>query len=186
MQKYAVADIARQHIHMLPHTELVLAHWIIVVIAWSKASPVADVRLQLWESPVLYVSQGGQDMNICKNYPIVGVFFITIFYPYVALAVCKPTGTSCSACTTYRCNSGYYGTALSASRGCTRCPTNATCAGGNNSTFVCNTGYYKNGSESVIWHNIWQWRNNNNTMLHPVWNQRQWFYWSIRIHWYIL
>lgn len=95
----------------------------------------------------MLVKGGGQDMNICKNYPIVGVLFITIFYPYVALAVCNPSGTSCSACTTYRCNSGYYGTALSASRGCTRCPTNATCAGGNNSTFVCNTGYYKNGSE---------------------------------------
>lgn len=59
---------------------------------------------------------------------------------------CQPTGTSCSACTSYKCNSGYYGTATSASSGCTACPSNATCVGGNNSTFKCNKGYYKNGT----------------------------------------
>lgn len=59
---------------------------------------------------------------------------------------CQPTGTSCSACTSYKCNSGYYGTATSALSGCTKCPSNATCTGGNNSTFKCNKGYYKNGT----------------------------------------
>lgn len=63
-----------------------------------------------------------------------------------AYAACAPTGTSCSACNTYRCNAGYYGTATSGSSGCTACPANATCAGGNGSTFVCNQGYYKSGS----------------------------------------
>lgn len=48
--------------------------------------------------------------------------------------------------TTYQCASGYYGTATSGSAGCTICPSNATCSGGNNSTFVCNKGYYKNGT----------------------------------------
>lgn len=46
----------------------------------------------------------------------------------------------------YECTSGYYGTAISESAGCTKCPSNATCAGGNRSTFVCAKGYYKNGS----------------------------------------
>lgn len=46
----------------------------------------------------------------------------------------------------YKCTSGYYGTATSESAGCTKCPSNATCAGGNLSTFVCAKGYYKNGS----------------------------------------
>ncbi len=53
---------------------------------------------------------------------------------------CQTTGTS------YVCSDGYYGTATSASAGCTACPDNATCAGGNNSTFVCAKGYYKNGN----------------------------------------
>lgn len=47
--------------------------------------------------------------------------------------------------TTYKCASGYYGTATSASAGCTACPENAACSGGNNSTFMCLAGYYKNG-----------------------------------------
>ena len=47
---------------------------------------------------------------------------------------------------TYKCASGYYGTATSAFAGCTKCPTNATCSGGNGSTFVCNSGTYKSGS----------------------------------------
>lgn len=42
----------------------------------------------------------------------------------------------------YQCAAGYYGTATSASTGCTKCPENATCAGGNNSTFVCNDKFY--------------------------------------------
>ena len=60
---------------------------------------------------------------------------------------CTPSGTSCSRCTTYKCDSGYYGTATSASAGCTVCPSNATCAGGNDSTFVCSRGYYKDGDK---------------------------------------
>lgn len=53
---------------------------------------------------------------------------------------------TCQKAKAYRCASGYYGTATSASAGCTKCPDNATCAGGNSSTFKCNQGYYKNGS----------------------------------------
>lgn len=48
--------------------------------------------------------------------------------------------------TTYKCASGYYGTATSLSAGCTACPANATCAGGNGSTFRCNANYYKSGA----------------------------------------
>ena len=61
-------------------------------------------------------------------------------------SLCLPIGKSCSSCTSYKCDSGYYGTATSASSGCTKCPLNATCAGGNNSTFVCDKGYYNNGT----------------------------------------
>ncbi|MBQ8293809.1 MAG: hypothetical protein IJX89_00265 [Alphaproteobacteria bacterium] len=46
----------------------------------------------------------------------------------------------------YACASGYYGTATSDSTGCTICPDNATCLGGNGSTFRCAQGYYKNGA----------------------------------------
>ncbi len=60
------------------------------------------------------------------------------------------TATYSCACrdqnTTHKCASGYYGTATSSSAGCTACPSNATCAGGNGSTFVCAKGYYKDGT----------------------------------------
>lgn len=71
---------------------------------------------------------------------------LTLANVSVARAACNPTGTSCAACTTYRCNAGYYGTATSGSGGCTVCPANASCSGGNGSTFICNQGYYKSGS----------------------------------------
>lgn len=58
-------------------------------------------------------------------------------------AECAPSGTSCAQCTTYRCNDGYYGTATGATSGCTVCPSNATCAGGNGSVFLCDVGYYR-------------------------------------------
>ncbi|MCM1294380.1 MAG: hypothetical protein NC311_02360 [Muribaculaceae bacterium] len=63
-----------------------------------------------------------------------------------------PSGGGLVTCTcspgsvTYKCASGYYGTATSARAGCTVCPSNATCGGGNGSTFSCNAGYYKNGT----------------------------------------
>lgn len=46
--------------------------------------------------------------------------------------------------TSYECAVGYYGTATSQTSGCTRCPANATCSGGNGSTFACKAGYQKN------------------------------------------
>ncbi|MDE6478141.1 MAG: hypothetical protein K2L95_03205 [Alphaproteobacteria bacterium] len=61
-------------------------------------------------------------------------------YGGTATCSCKQTSSS------YKCASGYYGTATSSTSGCTACPSNATCAGGNNSTFSCNKGYYKDGS----------------------------------------
>ena len=51
-----------------------------------------------------------------------------------------------SSLPSYTCAADYYGTATSASSGCTACPANATCAGGNGSTFVCKAGYYKDGT----------------------------------------
>ena len=50
------------------------------------------------------------------------------------------SNTTVSNCT-FSCASGYYGTATGASSGCTACVENATCNGGNNSTFTCNSGY---------------------------------------------
>lgn len=55
----------------------------------------------------------------------------------------------CAAVTQYQCASGYYGTATSASAGCTVCPAHATCAGGNYSTFKCTAGYYKHASDAT-------------------------------------
>ncbi|MDE5615701.1 MAG: hypothetical protein K2I81_02615 [Alphaproteobacteria bacterium] len=63
-----------------------------------------------------------------------------------------PSGGGLVRCTcspgtvSYKCASGYYGTATSAQSGCTACPGNATCSGGNGSVFRCNVGYYKNGT----------------------------------------
>ncbi len=59
--------------------------------------------------------------------------------------VCKcNTGLSTAVCI-----AGYYGTGraplIGSPTGCTACPENATCAGGNNSTFLCNVGYFANG-----------------------------------------
>ncbi|MBR5566667.1 MAG: hypothetical protein IKW09_01005 [Alphaproteobacteria bacterium] len=51
--------------------------------------------------------------------------------------------------TYYSCAPGYYGTATGCDTGCTVCPSNATCSGGNYSTFVCNGGYYKSGASCV-------------------------------------
>ena len=59
---------------------------------------------------------------------------------------CHVTPSCSITSTTYKCASGYYGTATSATSGCTKCPTNATCAGGNGSTYVCNKGTYKTSS----------------------------------------
>ena len=59
---------------------------------------------------------------------------------------CHVTPSCNITSTTYKCASGYYGTATSAFAGCTKCPNNATCAGGNGSTFVCNSGTYKTSS----------------------------------------
>jgi len=53
---------------------------------------------------------------------------------------------SCDNVISYQCAKGYYGTATSASSGCTKCPANATCGGGNGSGFICDKGYYKNGA----------------------------------------
>ena len=56
----------------------------------------------------------------------------------------------CKSTTTVSCLSGYYGTANSdGTSGCTACPDNATCKGGNGSTFVCNEGYLKSASSCV-------------------------------------
>ncbi|MBQ7289685.1 MAG: hypothetical protein IJW84_02205 [Alphaproteobacteria bacterium] len=55
----------------------------------------------------------------------------------------------CVSSYTYTCRSGYYGTATSMSTGCTACPDNATCAGGNGSTFVCDEGFRKSGSSCI-------------------------------------
>ena len=42
----------------------------------------------------------------------------------------------------YKCGLGYYGTATSATSGCTKCPANATCTNG--TIFNCNSGWYEN------------------------------------------
>ncbi len=69
-------------------------------------------------------------------------------------ASCKDsTYYSCTcniAKATYECADGYYGTATSATTGCTACPDNATCAGGNASTFICNSGYVKLNSNPTV------------------------------------
>ncbi len=90
--------------------------------------------------------------NICKLTDAAPVFRCAIGY-YGPTNQTSPTGcvscpsgatTSSDGATTVsscRCKSGYYGTA-SAGKACTACPSYATCAGGNGSTFVCNTGYY--------------------------------------------
>ncbi|MBQ4070183.1 MAG: hypothetical protein IJD52_02295 [Alphaproteobacteria bacterium] len=65
---------------------------------------------------------------------------------------CNDTTSSytCSCKTTVmarECMEGFYGTASTTSTtGCTACPSNATCAGGNGSTFVCNSGYIPNAT----------------------------------------
>ena len=65
--------------------------------------------------------------------------------------VCPPAGYGqmdcrCSDSSTYVCDVGYYGTGTSSTTGCTLCPKNATCAGGNCSIFVCKAGYFKSGN----------------------------------------
>lgn len=64
---------------------------------------------------------------------------ITEVTEYVWRQGCDYTTCYCglSDTKTYKCASGYYGTATSQSTGCTKCPTGATCPGGNNSTFIC-------------------------------------------------
>ena len=55
----------------------------------------------------------------------------------------------CKTTPTYKCVPGFYGTATSASTGCTKCPDNALCLGGNNSTFDCVSGYIKNTTLNI-------------------------------------
>ncbi|MDR2413227.1 MAG: hypothetical protein LBD50_03390 [Rickettsiales bacterium] len=65
----------------------------------------------------------------------------------------NPTGAITCKCVdesyTYSCGQGYYGSATSDSTGCIACPSNATCNGGNGSTFLCNGGYYKSGTGCI-------------------------------------
>jgi hypothetical protein len=94
--------------------------------------------------------------TLCTNGTCKTTTTITNTYGVVTVAVksiswncpSSDTGTITCACatesTTYRCGIGYYGTATSSSAGCTACPSGGTCAGGNNSTFICQAGYYKN------------------------------------------
>ncbi|MBN1325104.1 MAG: hypothetical protein JW974_02710 [Alphaproteobacteria bacterium] len=58
---------------------------------------------------------------------------------------------TCNITYSYRCSAGYYGTSNSiGTSGCIVCPANATCPGGNASTFFCISGYYKNGTVCTI------------------------------------
>lgn len=54
----------------------------------------------------------------------------------------------CETTITYECAKDFYGTATLASTGCTKCPDNAECKGGNNSTFTCKDGYTKNTDQT--------------------------------------
>lgn len=56
---------------------------------------------------------------------------------------------SCRSVITYTCLPGWYGSAINSSSGCTKCPENATCRGGNSSMFICDAGYYTNGTRCI-------------------------------------
>ena len=88
--------------------------------------------------------------NACKTAPITSTsngVVTTTKQAFVTHCGSSPATCSCDTTSrTYACASGYYGTATSGTSGCTACPSNATCSGGNGSTFSCNKGYYKSGS----------------------------------------
>lgn len=77
-------------------------------------------------------------------------------YGYTFVTRCSYNTNYCSCervAIKHECATGYYGSAESrpgiyateiipSLSGCTQCPSGAICMGGNNSTYVCNTGYY--------------------------------------------
>lgn len=98
--------------------------------------------------------------KICQTQTMTNDDGVAVIYPKWVETTCSATNvlncTCKSGVTQYECAAGYYGTATSASStGCTKCPANATCAGGNESTYSCNSGYWattetvKNGMLSV-------------------------------------
>ncbi len=84
--------------------------------------------------------------SICKDQSLTNDDGVTVIYPKWVETTCSVTNvlncTCKSGITQYECAAGYYGTATSSSAGCTKCPANATCAGGNDSTYSCNVGYW--------------------------------------------
>ena len=94
--------------------------------------------------------------NSCKDNTLTSGTGVDIHYiremqfsQSVSGSVCTITPRCEIISTTYECASGYYGTATSSTSGCTKCPANALCLGGNGSTFRCNIGYQKDGNECV-------------------------------------
>ncbi len=98
-----------------------------------------------------YITVGGTNKYVdCKN----GAAYHEIY----CFKTCTPSASHGTVSTSsdnkayypkscsYACASGYYGTATSATTGCTKCPPNATCAGGNKSIFKCNKNYFQNGT----------------------------------------
>ncbi len=72
-------------------------------------------------------------------------------YEKKVTATCSCAGT-CTRSISLRCVAGYYGSASMSSsgpKGCTKCPDNATCMGGNGNGYSCNVGYYRSGSDCV-------------------------------------
>lgn len=94
-----------------------------------------------------YACETCKDAQLKKESNNYGIDVITSRHYDVQCNFSKCTAScECKSTSFYACSVGYYGTATSASAGCTPCPDNATCEGGNGSTFKCKATYYKNGN----------------------------------------
>ncbi len=63
--------------------------------------------------------------------------------PSTSIPECYETQSSSTQ--PYKCKAGCYGVAVytgNSVKGCTKCPANASCSGGNYTNFKCNNGYY--------------------------------------------
>lgn len=123
----------------------------------NDAGALSSITQNCWTPPVGCTTADGTscNANLCNTCKVSSEVNETTGIEVLLNKTVKTTCTSggfysctcINGATGYKCAAGYYGTANSTGTGgCIKCPANATCAGGNESTFSCNSWYYKIGS----------------------------------------
>ena len=123
-----------------------------LIICFNLTAAKADLIIgELCYNPCIEGDIGSACSQICSmcdsEFKSISGGVITTITQSLKWMCGTPVTCSCDVSSrSYSCAAGYFGTAIDAFNGCMNCPIYATCPGGNNSTFTCNAGYYKNGT----------------------------------------